>query len=1133
MPNLLLESLDSFPIPPSFIPPSPRSPTLNTAIANPPPSRPPSVPLPPIPGPSRISESDAALLLGSTRNSKYSTSSRTDSIASLASAKSNGFHYTYSPNDRTRRRDSTSSSLSNSSKASRSVSDRSLRGHEAIRESHLEDRDDISIFDPADAYGGTASSGDEVERQEQLTKIRLSPMPVDNDQHLAPDNNYSPPLSARFPQPPPLSSKDHDRLTIKRLSLSSSVSSASASKGLPLTHKEPSFRHRDIETPESGDISISSISMHDLPPDDDFGSGEEFDIPTTTNYPLPPRIQRPPSSKILTMNQPPTVPHPSLLTPGTPLSPGTPLICQTPPTPQSPAFRPPPSPHTSVLPPTSRQGRTRSSISKPVAPSDCDDSSDLGGLQPLTLTSVATPTPTIATESPSQSFPEQHSHAPIEFPTKIQFPPSADYILTDDPLLLHRELRSARSRSISHKKRLNGSKQTTPESSPVPEQPGDDTFQSNAVLPQTTRSSSVSISVAERATGKRAMTVPPPSSFKTNTSKQATDSRANSPDIEDLLETTPRPRRGSSSGKLSGRTSVSSYRSGRSRSASMPRKNRQTVSSTANPDVQRRASEGLSRESRESRFARLERELEGIGSDEESLGGYPADQGRLFEDARRSTGSDDLLMEDDEGSASDSSLDIHTPLPHLLLRDGALSHKSKLLPSTSLSSTDSVESLTSLTGRPGSVISVRSTDSKASLFKDTRDTPVRRLRHKDGKLLKGGLGLTTGLGWSDSEDEDAPSPLTRRLSSVVLSKKTSLISLARGRPSSNIHESKSHGNLRASSYSTRSGNSSGFSRRPSDLSSSQSTTTLLEADEFECSDDDSYASATYHGYSPGTQQVRGLISSGMPPSSWQRGFRQANSIGSRRGVSSASSLALSIPPPATTPNSKACGKILSRSTSESSIRGPAHFQYAAPEELSKTPSSSSSVSSVSIPAPLTPKDDEVHTPTPHSVIRTDPNKILPPLPNPKTGSIRRPAAPGLAARFASPGYTSPRGRSNSIGTTLSTSSSAPAVSDAPPLPNTGISASSSTSSLKPLKLPRYSAGVSQKPALVPTVSGTENQLHTSPTPTPTLPTTPLTISSGLPKPRTGTGMTYRKSSSSQTLRMPSSPMLRTPSATRF
>ncbi|KAF8494054.1 hypothetical protein JB92DRAFT_1154562 [Gautieria morchelliformis] len=59
--------------------------------------------------------------------------------------------------------------------------------------------------------------------------------------------------------------------------------------------------------------------------------------------------------------------------------------------------------------------------------------------------------------------------------------------------------------------------------------------------------------------------------------------------------------------------------------------------------------------------------------------------------------------------------------------------------------------------------------------RDARDTERRRLRHKDGRLLRGGVGLTTGLGWSDSEDEDAPSEFTNRLSRLApaLSRKSS------------------------------------------------------------------------------------------------------------------------------------------------------------------------------------------------------------------------------------------------------------------------------------------------------------------------------------------------------------------------
>ena len=42
-----------------------------------------------------------------------------------------------------------------------------------------------------------------------------------------------------------------------------------------------------------------------------------------------------------------------------------------------------------------------------------------------------------------------------------------------------------------------------------------------------------------------------------------------------------------------------------------------------------------------------------------------------------------------------------------------------------------------------------SVTTKSGLIKDERDTVTRRVRHRDGKLLRGGIGLTTGLGWSD------------------------------------------------------------------------------------------------------------------------------------------------------------------------------------------------------------------------------------------------------------------------------------------------------------------------------------------------------------------------------------------------
>jgi hypothetical protein len=44
------------------------------------------------------------------------------------------------------------------------------------------------------------------------------------------------------------------------------------------------------------------------------------------------------------------------------------------------------------------------------------------------------------------------------------------------------------------------------------------------------------------------------------------------------------------------------------------------------------------------------------------------------------------------------------------------------------------------------------------------------VRYRNGKLLRGGIGLTTGLGWSGSEDRNAPDPLSSPLSAVGLRK---------------------------------------------------------------------------------------------------------------------------------------------------------------------------------------------------------------------------------------------------------------------------------------------------------------------------------------------------------------------------
>ena len=87
-----------------------------------------------------------------------------------------------------------------------------------------------------------------------------------------------------------------------------------------------------------------------------------------------------------------------------------------------------------------------------------------------------------------------------------------------------------------------------------------------------------------------------------------------------------------------------------------------------------------------------------------------------------------------DSEQSDSSIDLHTPLPHLMVRDGLLSPYSKILVNQAAlpPPTDPASRAKFLKGK-----------------RDARDTEERRIRHKDGKLLRDGIGLTTGLGWSD------------------------------------------------------------------------------------------------------------------------------------------------------------------------------------------------------------------------------------------------------------------------------------------------------------------------------------------------------------------------------------------------
>ncbi|OSX58117.1 hypothetical protein POSPLADRAFT_1036279 [Postia placenta MAD-698-R-SB12] len=257
----------------------------------------------------------------------------------------------------------------------------------------------------------------------------------------------------------------------------------------------------------------------------------------------------------------------------------------------------------------------------------------------------------------------------------------------------------------------------------------------------------------------------------------ATFPRSDSPDIKTILATTPRPHRKSSTSCLSGRSRSPS------RSRSQPRR----------APLRRHVSEGLPsarrREGELRRTSEASLPVPARGGRPESPTGLAYARNAWVEDSFVSdygvlldgTGTPMDVVDGEEarlereldgsGSDTDSSIDIHTPLPNLMLRHGLLSPNSKLLPQASRVGTPSLSN-----GRPGSLLSVASkVDSvmtKSGLYKDGRDTAKRRHRHRDGKLLRGGIGLTTGLGWSDSEDEDAPSPLTHKLSANTLKRKS-------------------------------------------------------------------------------------------------------------------------------------------------------------------------------------------------------------------------------------------------------------------------------------------------------------------------------------------------------------------------
>ncbi|KAF8875436.1 hypothetical protein BD779DRAFT_212315 [Infundibulicybe gibba] len=432
------------------------------------------------------------------------------------------------------------------------------------------------------------------------------------------------------------------------------------------------------------------------------------------------------------------------------------------------------------------------------------------------------------------------------------------------------------------------------------------------------------------------------------------------------------------------------------------------------------------------------------------------------------------------GSDSDSSLDLHTPLPHLMLRHGLLSPHSKLLP-------HSARAETPLDTRPGSIISIAST-TKSGVLKDERDTPNRRHRHRDGKLLRGGIGLTTGLGWSDSEDEDAPSPLTRRLSTLNLSRRSS---------ASSVHP----------------------------LSRSYSSGTPLR--------DEDFAHFSFQSKTSSRTPSR----TSHPPTAWPK--RSQNSRTSTSSAGSGFSLEVSIPEQSVLGSTtRASRSRMARSVSESeNLTSRQHHA----EDMVRTPSTSSSIS---MSLPVTPQDDS-RKPTGLSdgdkslyqedsrrlIGLVDKDKSLPPLP------------PSLTRKYPSAlSIIAPSGPNRAIPRMRTVSSSADAAR--PRSPQSPALQSNIINTPRPLQLPRQQlrapSQCGDRPAVpVPTISGlrTPTGLPTSrstprlsaPSPVPPRsPASPLPRSASTgaavlqkPKPRTGTGMVYRTSSHGSRIKLPS------------
>ncbi|TFK32522.1 hypothetical protein BDQ12DRAFT_692419 [Crucibulum laeve] len=474
------------------------------------------------------------------------------------------------------------------------------------------------------------------------------------------------------------------------------------------------------------------------------------------------------------------------------------------------------------------------------------------------------------------------------------------------------------------------------------------------------------------------------------------------------------------------------------------------------------------------------------GVDEEAYGGIEHDE-LDGEDEKLDEAARVRMEKELDGSESDSSIDLHTPLPHLMLKHGLLSANSKLLPQSRATTPMTVD------GRPGSTLSIASNGgasimTKSGIMKDEKDTPMRRVRHRDDKTLRGGIELTTGLGWSDSEDEDAPSPLTRRLSTLNLSRRSSASSM-RSTPASHTYH--------------------GGSGRPHPLSRSYSSGLLSGDGDF---DNSAFGDVTESG--EWAQKQRKVPMTSLPPTSWQKRSGVSVGAGVRSSTGSAGSngrLSIEVSGKGSTAPSRT-----SSASSRTGTRRVTKENSGYARSSDDTLNTPSTASTLSIPLPITPSEGTTNTQG--GVIPLDKEKSLPPLPG---SSLRK--YPSNLSLNGSKGF--PRTR------TYSSMASSPPPTTAPPLPSSSIPITPATPRL--LRLPQQASHSGDRPAVpVPSISS-YGALRTpsltsryaggmsppsSVPPSPQPPPTPTGIAK--PKPRTGTGMVYRNSSAGSKMRAP-------------